>query len=258
MAQQILHRAIITGDSEAWNPANMDDLLFFLHAPWEGGNHPASLADRAQNPGLAAGDPVETATDWSPAGNHFTQPTLSFRPTWEAGILGGASHAFDFDGSDDRWTAAITSDEELYFVSVLLRGPADPRFLFHWGTPLNFSTLHCLAQTSNTSIVGMRGDSGSSYGANGAWAITGGVERLNWHSHLTPSELVCTLNDVDVIASTTGSPIAIASKSQSFDLGSRNGAFAWDGAVGTAIAFSQKPSAGAIAQLNTWLDEAYA
>lgn len=258
MAQQILHRAIITGGSEAWNPANMDNLLLFLHAPWEGGNHPTSLADRAQNPGLTAGDPVETATDWSPAGSHPTQVTLSQRPTWEAGPLAGVggSHYYDLDGSDDRWFVDLTMTEEAYVAAVVNRSTGNPKFLFHWGAVLGFSTLQCLAQTSATSIVGMRGDSGSGYGANGTWMTGGGIDRLNWHSSLTPGEIIADVDDSSVLSGTFGTPVAIASKTQQLQIGSRNG-FSWDGEIGSLLFFSSKPSAGDIIQLNTWLDEVY-
>lgn len=256
MAHQIIHRAAILDDGGGgFAPWDMDNLLLMLHAPYEGGNAPAAISARDQNPTIIAGDPVQTATDWSGQGNHPTQSTLSLRPTWEASILGTGSHAYDFDGSDDRWTFSLTSDEELYVVAVVDRGVANPRFLFHWGTPSFFSTLHCLAQTSSTSIVGMRGDSGSNYGKNGVWATGGGVDRLNWYSSLTAGDIICTIDDVDVTTATFGTPIAIASKAQTFDIGSRGGAFAWDGSIGSFFIFSTKPSDDDITSLNAWLDD---
>jgi hypothetical protein len=247
----------LSGDDAGFQPWTLDNLLIMIHAPYEGGGAPSAISGEAQNPSINAGDPVETVTDWSGNANHLTQATLSRRPTWEAGAMAGVagSHYYDFDGSDDRWTGPITLTEEAYVAAVVDRGIGNPRFFFHWGVPSGFSTLACLAQTSSTSIVQMRGDSGSNYGKSGVWATGGGIDRLNWYSNITPSEIIATIDDVDVTTSISGTPVAIASKSQTFDLGSRGGGFAWDGSIGSFFLFSAKPTDDDIAALNAWCDD---
>lgn len=255
MAHQIIHRAaVLGGGGGGFEPWGMDNLLLMLHAPYEGGNAPAAISGEAQNPTINAGDPVETATDWSGNGNHPTQATLSNRPTWESAILGTGSHAFEFDGTNDRWTFSLTSDEELYIVAALNRGTGNPCFLFHWGAPLGFSTLACIAQSSAQAIVQMRGDSGSAYGANGVWATSAGYERFNWHSSATPGDIIATIDDVDATTATFGIPVAIASKAQTFELGARSGSFALAGSIGSFFIFSAKPTDDDIASLNAWID----
>lgn len=255
MAHQIIHRAAVLDEGGGgFAPWDMDNLLLMLHAPYEGGNAPAAISSRDQNPTIIAGDPVQTATDWSGNGNHPTQPTLSLRPTWESGILGTGSHAYDFDGSDDRWTFSLTSDEELYIVVALNRGTGNPCFLFHWGTPLNFSTLACIAQSSAQAIIQMRGDSGSAYGTNGVWATSAAYERFNWYSNLTAGSRVATIDDVDATTAAFGTPVAIASKAQTFEIGARGGSFALNGSIGSLFIFSTKPTDDDITSLNAWID----
>lgn len=255
MAHHIIHRAAILSTAAAgFEPWNMDNLLLMLHAPYEGGNAPAAISSEAQNPSIAPGDPVETATDWSGNGNHPTQATLSLRPTWESGILGTGSHAYDFDGVGDRWTFSLTSDEELYIVIGLNRGTNNPCFPFHWGTPLNFSTLACVAQASGQAIVQMRGDSGSAYQSNGTWPLSASYERFNWYSNIDFAKHIADIDDVNAITGIAGVPVGIASKAQTFEIGARGGSFSINGSIGSFFIFSTKPTDDDIASLNAWID----
>lgn len=227
------------GGGGDFDPTAMSGLIAMLHAPWEGGNEPAALTARAQNLAIAPGDPVQTATDWSPNGNHFTQSTLSLRPTWESGSLAGVagSHYFDFDGSDDRWTASLDFTK-LLLIAVVDRGVSNPRFLFHYGTPLAFNTMYSLAQTSSTGIAKIRGASGSEYGLNGVWATGGGIDVLKANFVPDVPSMYATIDGVDITTGSVGTAIALAGGAQTFDLGSRNGGFAWDGAMGTVMLFN--------------------
>lgn len=253
----VLRRALspdIAGGGAVWGPELLSPLLF-LHAPYEGGNAPSSVAAQAQNPSIAPGDPVQTATDWSGNGNHPTQSTLSLRPTWESGAMAGVggSHYYDFDGSDDRWTVGVTLTE-CYIFAMVDRGVANPRFLFHYGVPLNFNILYSLAQTSSSGIAKMRGASGSEYGLNGVWATGGGIDRFEANFVPDVTAMSAEIDGVDVVSSTVGggAEVALASASRTLDIGSRAGAFAWDGAIGTFIVFTSKPSDADLALLRAW------
>jgi len=52
---------------------------------WEGaGNAPDEVADRAQNPGIADGNPFAVLTDWGINANHATQADPTFQPTYSS------------------------------------------------------------------------------------------------------------------------------------------------------------------------------
>lgn len=255
MAQQIIRRAIITG--ETFKPWDVPGLGLMLHAPYEGGGAPSELAAYAQNPSIAAGDPVQTVTDWSGT-EHPTQSTLAFRPSWESGKIGG-KHAFEFDGVDDNWISNITTTEDVWIAGVVERTTGAAVFLMQAGIPASGLPDHTgwwiYPSSANilTRVVNAGGDAARRYGT---WPINRPPARINAVLASAGAEQDLLEDDISLMTGPGLSSSKVMSlTSRPFTIGGRRATGGYAGTIGSLLIFTEQPSAENKSAINTWLDQ---
>ena len=255
----VLHRYLFL-EGEAWNPAEMSNLVLFLHAPWEGGNEPSSLSSYSQNPSIAAGDPVTTATDWSNT-EHPTQATASKKPTWEAAKVGG-KHAFEFDGVDDNWISNITTTEDVWVAMVMERAGTTTTHVMQAGMDVggspDWAGWWIYAPSATHALTRVADAAGALAYHFGVWAISRPPARINATLASAGADQSLFENDVELTTGTAiGTGIVCALESRPFTIGGRWATGGFDGTIASLLVFAGKPGAADMALVNDWLDAEY-
>lgn len=208
-------------------PAGLDACLACYVSRWEGdGAAPSSIAARAQNSGIEAGDPLEYLTDWSGQGHHLRQTTLAQQPEYNSAGAPDSVAAAYFDGSawlDSQADATWPSELIVLAVHYQSFAPAVLATLFCVGNPV-FSTggLLCGFRRGSSSYLLYNEESD---GSPSIWAIGDfpasptTYERGYWKATLSAATLEVEADGVDVVTTTTGTTISGGDRTRPIRLG---------------------------------------
>ncbi len=121
-------------------------LVAMIWAPWENGQHPASLIARAQNSSLVDGDTINTLTEWTGNSAHLVNEPGMAGAEWRALHVDGYD-LYDFDDQSYRQTPAIVLSNNTTFYVVHESDAARSGYLIT-GSSSSFPRID--TQTDNT------------------------------------------------------------------------------------------------------------
>lgn len=249
MAHQIIHRAaIITGGGGSINPWDIPGLELMLHAPYEGGNEPAELSGRAQNPGITDGALIATATDWSGMGNHPTEGSTSRQPTWDNT---GDGFVYTFDGSHILRATGIRGTDGGYVVAAVTKGDFS-NYLWYWGVPFGNPLCFAFLGPASSNLISIKNTNTAA--RTGTYGTFVSMARVNWLWDADNQNQDVTRDDVSLLTPDVMVTATPFDSSHNLDIGGFNGATSYRGNIGSLFWFHTRPSDDDIAALNTWLD----